>query len=271
MERGKPERRTYSMPSVFPGMDPYIEGQEWEDFHHHFIEALHNALLPQVRPSYVVRVEKRIYVEHQVEGVFRSIRPDLAVVEEPSSNVPLRGAGAAREHTSLAPVMLTVPLPEEIREAYLVIRSRQSLEVVTVIEVLSPANKRSGSDGRREYLAKREAVLRSSVHLVELDLLRGGLRLPTNEALPEGDYYAFVCRAPKRPRVEVYAWALRHRLPSVPVPLSGSDPDAALDLGTIFASAYDRAGYDYSLDYSRPVEPPLSESEAAWACALLEK
>ena len=145
------------------------------------------------------------------------------------------------------------------------------MEVVTVIEVLSPGNKRPGSDGRREYLNKRETVLRSPAHLLELDLLRGGERLPTIEALPRADYYAFVCRARRRPLAEVYPWTLYQPLPSIPVPLAQGDPEIALDLQAVFTTVYDRAGYDYALDYAQPVAPPLSEDEQAWCAAILQQ
>jgi uncharacterized protein DUF4058 len=50
----------------------------------------------------------------------------------------------------------------------------------------------------------------------------------------------------------------------VPIPLADPDPDAALNMQDIFAAVYDRAGYDYSLDYTRPIEPALSESDQEW-------
>ena len=48
--------------------------------------------------------------------------------------------------------------------------------LVTAIELLSPTNKRGV--GRREYLRRRERFLRSDVHLLEIDLLRKGRRVP---------------------------------------------------------------------------------------------
>jgi hypothetical protein len=48
------------------------------------------------------------------------------------------------------------------------------------------------------------------------------------------------------------------------VPLAENDPEATLDLQAVFSTVYDRAGYDYSLNYRRPIEPPLSETDAAW-------
>jgi hypothetical protein len=155
-------------------------------------------------------------------------------------------------------------MPTERRETYLVVRERATREVVTVLETLSPANKRRGGVGRREYLEKREEVLQSPSHLVELDLLREGERLPTQSRLPTGDYYAIVSRRHRRPRAEAYAWTIRDPLPTIPVPLLRGDPDVPLDLQTVFATVYARARYDLSVDYTRPLDPPLTGADAAW-------
>ncbi len=148
------------------------------------------------------------------------------------------------------------------------IRNRQSQNVVTVIELLSPVNKTAG-EGRNEYLVKRSNIFYTLAHLVEIDLLRGGQRLPTRESLAPADFYAFLCRTERLPQVEVYAWTLPDRMPVVPVPLSGDDPDVSLDLQAAFTTTYERAGYDYALDYRRPVEPTLDASAADWVRSLL--
>ncbi len=212
------------MPSPFPGMDPFLENQEWEDFHSRWNTALAEALMPRARPKYYVRVERR--------------------------------------------VECVIPMPQERRETYLVIRERETHEVFTVIETLSPSNKRPRSDGRREYLEKREAILASPAHLVELDLLRGGARLPMDDRPPAGDYYAIVSRRPRRPVAHVYAWLLAHPLPVVAIPLLAQDPDVSLDLQQVFATVYDRAGYDLSLNYDAPFAPPLNTEEHAWIQGL---
>lgn len=56
----------------------------------------------------------------------------------------------------------------------------------------------------------------------------------------------------------------------VPVPLAGDDPDVPLDLQAAFTTTYDRAGYDYALDYRRPVEPPLEASTEVWLRSVLQ-
>jgi len=249
------------MPSPFPGVDPFIEGQLWEDFHHGFIELIREALTPKVRPGYVVRVEERIYVEHHPGDHSDPIRSDLALLQNESAS-PLRGNASAVAIAT--PVVLNLPIPQRQREAFLTLRARHNMEVIAVIELLSPGNKRNGSDGRREYLNKRESVLHSAAHLVELDLLRGGERLPTVEPLPSADYYAFVCRADTRPRALVYPWSLPQPLPIIPVPLSEEDADVLLDLQSAFTTLYDRASYDLSLDYTEPVAPRLNAEDGAW-------
>jgi hypothetical protein len=163
-----------------------------------------------------------------------------------------------------------LPIPEEQREAFLTIRHRETKELVTVIEVLSAANKRPGSDGRTEYLRKRQEYLLAPVNLVELDLLRGGRRLPTNTPLPAGDFFALVRRRPHPFQADAYAWQLAEQMPAIPIPLLPEDPDAHLDLNAAFASVYERAGYDALLDYARPVDPPLSDAEQMRASSLLK-
>jgi uncharacterized protein DUF4058 len=257
------------MPSPFPGMDPFVESQEWDDFHPTLITILREELAPLVRPRYVIRVERRVYLEHVPDELSHAARPDVLVLERARGRDLRAGSGSAAGAVAAPFVELMLPVPEEQREAFLTIRERGTLEVVTVIELLSPSNKRPGADGHREYLAKRTAVLRSAAHLVELDLLRGGQRLPTIEPLPVADYYAVVSREQRRPWARIYPWTVRDRLPEIPIPLAGDDADVPLDLQAAFDTAYDRAGYDLSLDYRRPVEPALSEADAAWVQEVL--
>jgi hypothetical protein len=259
------------MPSPFPGMDPFIEGQEWEDFHTSFNCVVAELLAPRVAPRYVVRIERRVYVEHHAHPEMGVRWADAARI---STGGESRGAASpASSGSSLSaiasPVECILPMPEERRETYLVIRERETMEVVTVVESLSPSNKRSSADGRREYLDKRAQVLQSRSHLVELDLLRGGVRPPMITALPPGDYYAIISRRQRRPRAEVYAWGLRQPLPVIPVPLKDTDPDVSLDLQDAFRTVYDRARYGLSLDYAAALDPPLSEADRAWAQELL--
>ena len=214
------------MSSPFPGMDPFIEGQKWEDFHASFITAIRDALVPAVRPKYIVDVERRIYLERI----------------DPS---------------------------EEHRETFITIRRGTPARVVTVIELLSPTNKRKGTEGRDQYLDKIHALLKTSVSLVELDLLRGG-ECPAVSDPPSGDYFAMVSKPKPRPLAEVYGWSLADPLPRILIPLSIEDPDVPLDLQAAFNLVYDRAGYDYAIDYKQPVVPPLSATEQPMIIKVIE-
>jgi hypothetical protein len=67
----------------------------------------------------------------------------------------------------------------------------------------------------------------------------------------------------------LYPVALRELLPCISVPLAGDDPDVPLDLQAALRDAYRTGPYPRALDYTAPPRPPLSETDAAWAHALL--
>lgn len=251
------------MPSPFPGMDPFLEGQLWSDFHADFIPQIRARLVPRLAPDYVVNVEKSLYLLHEDDEIERLVIPDVAVIESGHWTGGTEGGVAL----AVEPIVRTLPQPQTIRNSYLVIRSLRGRDVVTIIEVLSPWNKTG--DGRGEYLEKRDALLKSPVNLVELDLLRGGRRLPTVEPLPPGDLFAFVSRGTQRPQTNVYPWSLRRVLPNIPIPLAPGDADVPLELQATFDETYDRAGYRYSVDYTAPVEPRLNEPDTEWVRAAL--
>jgi hypothetical protein len=257
------------MSSPFPGMDPFIELQEWEDFHTTFNTVLREQLAPDVEPRYLVRVERRVYVEGSFQDTDQWRSADAAIIlteNQPATRV-VALAGSA---TAIAPVECEIPMPQERREAYLVIRERETMEVVTVIETLSPANKRTSSDGREQYLEKRQEILQSHSNLVEIDLLRGGTRLPMIGS-PAGDFIAIVSRSRRRPKASSYAWTLRQPMPTIAIPLKGDDADVPLDLQKVFTTTYERARYQLSLDYAAELHPALSGADLEWMRSLLTK
>lgn len=260
------------MPSPFPGMDPFLESQGWSDFHTRLIAEVSNTLVSGIRPRYEVKVERRVYIEtaQEVPDDPRSTVPDLMITTPTRSRRPLGGTAVVAPGVTIEPMVIDMPWSEESREAYLKIRDTLSHRIVAIIEVLSPSNKRRGTTGRRQYLSKRKAVLESTAHFVEIDLLRGGKRMPFVERNPHGDYFAMVSHAgrPVR-RATVYAWPMAHILPSIPIPLDPDVPDVWLDLQAVFTTVYDRAGYDYTVRYNRPVRPALSAAEVEWVAGNL--
>jgi Protein of unknown function (DUF4058) len=257
------------MPSPFPGMNPYIERPDvWKDFHDTFIPAARESLAPQIRPRYYVRIEEHLFIhEPAASERFPLGRPDLSVHPSPSSS-----AGGMSSGTSVvAPASVGMPVVvEEERLPYLEIRDRDRNDVVTIIELLSPANKATGPN-RDHYLAKVRRILSSSTSFVEIDLLRGDPKMPWDR-LPGCDYYAIVSRHAARtngdPRADLWPIHLRDPLPTIPIPLRPGEPEATLDLQSILHRIYDAADYHLFLYRSEP-EPPLSAADAAWAAQIL--
>ena len=257
------------MPSHFPGMDPYIEMDQWQEFHVNMVVEIQRQLVPLLLPKYVARVERRIYTEHSFDEV-EVIQPDVEIVK--ARTRASRRSDGATAVADLEPRIYAAPVPHERSEPYLKIVDRVAGQLVTLIEFLSPSNKARGSDGYRAYYEKREEVLQSSIHFVEIDLLRGGVRLPTVKPLAAStDYCVFVHRAPRRSQVEVYEWPLRHALPVIRVPLLKSDNDVRLDLQQTFVNVYDGAGYEAFVNYDATLKPPLKKEDAVWARKLLAR
>ncbi|MBI2901277.1 MAG: DUF4058 family protein [Planctomycetes bacterium] len=253
------------MPTPFPGMDPYLEHCSlWPDVHNRLIAALGDGLGPRLRPRYYVRLEERTYVEEPGALAFIG-RPDLSVLsrERSPSGEP---AGPAAAPAALA---VQVPVPDRVRESYLEVRSVESGDVVTVLEILSPGNKRSG-DARRDYEAKRLTILGTRTSLVEVDLLREGRPMAVYGADGRGEYRILVARGERRPRAELYVFDVRDTIPTFRLPLLPGDEEPLVDLGAILHGLYDRAAYDLSIGYRAEPVPPLREEDRGWAHEILK-
>jgi hypothetical protein len=254
------------VPSPFPGIDPYLESQGlWPDFHVRFITALGDAINEQLPEPYVARIDERMYLVERLQEEIKQIRPDVAVVRE-------RPLGSVAEPSSgtltLEPVTIPLKFLDEYREVFIEILHRPEDTLVAVVELLSPGNKAGTT--RRDYLAKRNSLMTRDVHLIELDFLVGGQRLPMEQPLPAGDYYALVARAERRPDCDVFVWTVRDPLPTIPVPLLPPDPDLRIGLGPLFASVYERARYARSLRYRERLTVPLAPEDRSWAEELAQ-
>lgn len=253
------------MPSPFPGMDPYIEATgEWGDFHTSLLAAMRgklNAVLPR---RYRAKVDLFVFIhEPSRRRRRRYLEPDVYVVERSRT----RPADIATVFASPSATITLPPIRKKHKSVLIV--DRQTDRVVTAIEVLSPSNKEAGDD-RTDYLHKRGEYLGSRVNLVEIDLLRGGPRLPLSRPAPAiRDYYVMVCRAWEFPRADLWDFTIRDPLPGIPIPLAENVPDAILPFRACIDRAYDEGSYDTELDYESPLTPRLSKADAAWARELL--
>lgn len=253
------------MPSPFPGMDPYLENASlWPDVHHELISEIRASLNPQVRPRYSVAVETRVYISDDDDAGRRVMVPDVRITTAPKRKNGSRRPARAAAGIIAAPETIRL-LNEEIEEAYIEIRDPALGTLVTIIEVLSPTNKVAGSAGRTSFLAKRRDVMNSAINWVEIDLLRGGKPASLNTELARCDYRVIVSRPGHREDVGYWQLNVRDKLPVVGIPLRGKDADVPLDLGAVLGSAYDRAGWDLRIDYTKAPDPPLSPDDAKWA------
>ena len=262
------------MTNPFPGMNPYLEDRAlWNDFHARLAVYISNQLQPQVLPRYVASVEERIYVEFAA----RDIIPDVVVLRR---RLPDADKGVAvMEPDCDAPLILQVVETPRTEHAVHIYDREEEMRLVTVIEILSPSNKDTHSDGRELYLRKQREVLRSEVNLVEIDLLRGGeytLAAPSKllqaEAPSGWHYLASVNCYYDRARYYVYPRTVRERLPVIPIPLLAEDKPARLDIQAVVDQCYTDGAYAVRIDYRRDPPPPaFSEDDAQWIDALLRE
>ncbi len=258
--------------SPFPGMDPYLEGELWQEFHDRLANQISEQLMPLLQPKYVALLSKRYVVDRAGLGIFglplpRVIYPDVHVVRP-----PVVKETATLPYATVAPptVELVNLFPLEMPLLSVEIRDVAQRRLVTVIEILSPANKRG--DGFWEYVDRRTELLQTETHLLETDLLRDDRRLQlTGGELPPASYYVFLSRFTRRPRTEVWTIGLREPLPTVPVPLLPPDPDVPLQLQAAVEACFKLVGYERLLDYAQPPPPPALDAEdLVWARARVE-
>ncbi len=255
------------MASPFPGMDPYLEGARWPGFHHDLATEIKRQLMPKLLPRYFADTTMYFLIDSGEEiGITQErVSPDVSVVKGKGKGSPSR-----KVRSSSLPVVMVALMPLEVPHFRVAIRDVEKRRLITAIEFLSPTNKQG--EGRHQYLEKRNKILVRPIHLVEIDLLRRGTRLPTTEPLPAGSYYVFVSRWDQRPNIRVWPVALAEPLPStIPIPLKKKGEEVPLDLQKAVHNVYDLGGYEQILDYQEPPRGPLPEEEEAWADQLLRE
>ena len=248
------------MTPQLPGMNPYLENPElWSEVHSWLIVQLARSLNPLITPQYRAAVEKRVYSDALLVGI-----PDVSVFERTAA--PTRITGTIT-NTLSQPLQVTVPITEEVRESYLEIREVGTGTVVTVVEILSPKNKRSGEE-RVKYDAKRQKVLNSTAHLVEIDLLRVGEPKLIAGGI-SSDYRILVSRANRRPEAELYPFNLQDPIPLFPLLLRSGDEEPVVQLQKVLAQVYEDAVLELAIDYSKQPVPPISNRDFAWTQTLM--
>ncbi len=222
------------MPSPLPGMDPFLEDPaRFPAFRKSFIASLYQLLLPGLVDRYRARVPSRTYESELV--LFTSVQKF--------------------QHD----------------EEFIEIRSRTDGRLVTLIDVVSIAN-RTTTAGRDAYLATRTAARSEKASILELDLITQG-KPPVafnRTELPPHQYLAVVSRAGNAATHECFPANLRRRLPKIRMPLATDDRDTVIDLQVVFARAYEQSGLECAIDYAAPLpaDVALSAEDRDWAEAL---
>lgn len=248
--------------SPFPGMNPYLEASTfWSAFHSRLIVAIADILSPLLLPKYYIEIETRTYLSTPDDNLLVGI-PD-AVIFSSQKQKDLQNS-STRTLTTSQPKQVVLPIAEEIKERYLEVREVENSSVITVIEVLSPKNKAAGI-GRLTYQQKRQTILRSFTHLIEIDLLRSGKPMEIIDQTNETDYRILVSRSHQRPLADLYEFSLQDRIPDILIPLQAEEPEPMLKLQQLIEGIYERGGYHLRIDYQQPPPPPaLSLKDRKW-------
>ena len=234
----------------FPGMDPFIEAEEWQDFHLSLTAEIKRALVPQLPDHYQLTAELIVKDRDDAEerAGDRSYRPDVGItLTDPATLTP-----PTRQYA--APVA---------RQRHLLLRDRRNQRLVTAIEVLSPSDKGSNLG---QHLQRLHTYWYSRVTTIDIDLLRRGSNpYPVgtseyDEVWPERTYQV-VTTEPNR-RMSLWAIGLTEKLPTIPVPLSYPDPPAVLDLQRAFTELYTYSTYRRrTAEELSKLRPPLTAVE----------
>ena len=257
------------MPSPFPGMDPYIESSGmWSDFHGSLLAEIRAELNAHLPKGYAASIELYVWAGEAEQGDRPRLgEPDVLVRRD-------QGRLAGDEPVTqmiAAPATTVLPRLVQRKRKFIKVMDVGSRQVVTVVEVLSPANKKSGAD-RALYLEKRNEYLANNLSFVEIDLLRGGKRPPLGRGHPEvTDYYAMVCRSWEFPQAGFWTFGIRNPFPTIPVPVTRELGDTPLDLRPGVDRAYDGGRYGSSLPYDAPLKPRPTDQDRDWIERTLKK
>ncbi|MBI2806528.1 MAG: DUF4058 family protein [Planctomycetes bacterium] len=254
------------MTSLFPGMNPYLEDPDiWPDFHGSYLIELRSRLNLVLPRGFVARWDRYVWVDEDHEERLLG-KPDGFVSDQGFSSG--QNGGAA---TLAAPTTVLLPTLEAKGKPFIRIIDARGKRVVTVIEMLSPANKSRGVD-HEAYLVKRQEYLQTGTNLVEIDLLRGGQRAPVEGAHTVCDYCVLVSRAAEFPHAGFWPLTIRDPLPRIPIPLDPGVADVWISLQECLEPVCVQERYEEDIDYAKAPPPPtLSEADAIWVRETLER
>jgi len=250
-------------------MNPFLE-EDWQTVHHALLGIIWTEIGGQLPQGLLARQEQRLVIDEYDPP--HGYVADVRITESWKQGI---APSWTPEQDRVGTIAIAEPeifhVDKEV-ERWIEIRTQEG-KVVTVIELLSPANKGSGST---TYRMKQRDYLESTTSLVEIDLLRGGtfvLPVPLEHVQrriqKHGTYYHIcVNRAWRAGFRELYAWPLRDRIPAFRIPLRETDKDIALDLQPLLDRCYEVGRY-YTGRFDELPQPPFPPDEAEWVIERL--
>jgi Protein of unknown function (DUF4058) len=242
------------MKSLFPGMNPWLEGYLWPDVHSRLAQVISELLAPQIAPKYVARLALATIMDSDPDSEIGITYPDVEVLHRlDTANEPVVAYGGKTMSITEPTLVMPFALPIPVRFPIVEVRDAANNKLITAIEILSPVNKRNPN--LIDYRKKIDDLHKRGVHVIEIDLLRRGTR-PFSSKKAVSHYQMMLLRAQSNNAV-VWSVNIQDKLPVLPVPLRAPDLDVFLDLGNAMDIIFERSLYYLSIDYAKDPAPPV--------------
>lgn len=253
------------MTSPFPGMNPYLEGDLWPDVHNAIISKIRQLIVPKISPKYVARIQRYVVEDDNTQGELGVMYPDVEILK----NKSWKESATQYGNTSKAsPASISIPVTPiiPVKIPFIEIKDAKNNLVITLIEVLSPVNKRS--PGLQPYLEKKRKSHAAGVHFMEIDLLRRGKRTVQHPSFSPTDYLIALTKGHAK-KTDIWSIPLPNRLPIIPVPLAEVNEFVVLDMQKALDQIFEEAAYGLSINYTEAPPPPkLSPENQEWLKTL---
>ncbi len=152
--------------------------------------------------------------------------------------------------------MVEAPEAYPFRQATVEVRRTDGGQLIAAIEIISPANKRE--PGLTDYQQKRKRLYQAGVHLLEIDLIRRGVRPIRLLEAPQTPYLMDLVRSHCRKDRALACALARYASAGACAAWTSTIQTCRWSLNEILATIYDEAAYDLSIDYSAPPPPPAA-------------
>ena len=266
--------------NLYPGINAHLnsilqnEPGGWRSYHSMHVTHISEHLDRDLPAGYFMRPEKSLQINEfdAGTGAERHSRttPDATVYH----SQPATGGTAIKEQTETTKTVNTLlltdtfPNVDDLTGLVIYQAGEGSLlgRPITRIELLSPANKPSGSH-HEQYMVKRRNILEGGLRLVEIDYLHQTPPLihllPDYSKQEEGAYPYTVLVNDPRPEFEkgstqVFAWHVDENMPVIAIPLAGADY-VILDLGQVYHHTFESARF-FRMVVDYETEPEQFES-----------